>query len=147
MTKDELKKYFNPEFLNRVDEVIYFETLKQEEIVQIVDIMIKDFNKRLRDKKIMVRMTKKAKELMANIGYDKAFGARPLRRIFQKELEDYMATQMLSGAYTMPTIIEVHESKDKFEFKERPWEDFGLTEESHLLLPEDNGENKEVATV
>ena len=147
MTKDELKKYFNPEFLNRVDEVIYFETLKQEEIIQIVDIMIKDFNKRLKDKKIHVRMTKKAKELMANIGYDKAFGARPLRRIFQKELEDYMATQMLTGAYQMPTIIEVHESKDKFDFKERPWEDYGLSDESPLLLSEDNGENKEVAKV
>lgn len=147
MTKDELKKYFNPEFLNRVDEVIYFETLKQEEIIQIVDIMIKDFNKRLKDKKIHVRMTKKAKELMASIGYDKAFGARPLRRIFQKELEDYMATQMLTGAYQMPTIIEVHESKDKFDFKERPWEDYGLSDESPLLLSEDNGENKEVAKV
>ena len=84
---------------------------------------------------------------MANIGYDKAFGARPLRRIFQKELEDYMATQMLTGAYQIPTIIEVHESKDKFEFKERPWEDYGLSDESPLLLSEDNGENKEVAKV
>jgi ATP-dependent Clp protease ATP-binding subunit ClpC len=148
MTKDELKKYFNPEFLNRVDEVIYFDTLQKDEIIKIVDIMLKDFNKRLRDKKILVTMTRKAKELMAEIGYDKAFGARPLRRIFQKELEDYMATQMLSGAYQMPTIIEVHESKEKFEYKERPWEDFGLTDESsNLLISEDNGENKEVATV
>ena len=148
MTKDELKKYFNPEFLNRVDEVIYFETLQKDEIIKIVDVMLKDFNKRLRDKKILVTMTRKAKELMANIGYDKAFGARPLRRIFQKELEDYMATQMLSGAYQMPTIIEVHESKEKFEYKERPWEDFGLSDESsNLLISEDNGENKEVATV
>jgi ATP-dependent Clp protease ATP-binding subunit ClpC len=147
ITKDELKKYFNPEFLNRVDEVIYFESLQKDEIIKIVDIMIKDFNKRLKDKKIFVTMTRKAKELMANIGYDKAFGARPLRRIFQKELEDYMATQMLSGAYQMPTIIEVHESKDKFDFKERPWEDFGLTDEAPLMISEDNGENKAVAAV
>jgi ATP-dependent Clp protease ATP-binding subunit ClpC len=147
ITKDELKKYFNPEFLNRVDEVIYFETLQKDEIIKIVDIMIKDFNKRLKDKKIFVTMTRKAKELIATIGYDKAFGARPLRRIFQKELEDYMATQMLSGAYQMPTIIEVHESKDKFEFKERPWEDFGLTDESPSLISDDTGENKAVATI
>ena len=57
LARDELKKYFNPEFLNRVDEVIYFQPLKQEEIVKIVSIMLKDFNERLFEKKIMISMT------------------------------------------------------------------------------------------
>ncbi|MDX1960376.1 MAG: ATP-dependent Clp protease ATP-binding subunit [Leptospiraceae bacterium] len=130
MTRDELKKYFNPEFLNRVDEVVYFQPLTMKEIVMIVDIMLKEFNKRLYQKKILISMTDRAKETIADIGYDKNFGARPLRRIFQKELEDYMATQMLSGAYSIPTIIEVDAIEKKFEFKERPWEDFGMDDSS-----------------
>jgi ATP-dependent Clp protease ATP-binding subunit ClpC len=149
MTRDELKKYFNPEFLNRVDEIIYFEPLSQSEIIEIVDIMIKDFNKRLRDKKIHITMTKKAKELMAKQGYDKNYGARPLRRIFQKELEDYMATQMLQGSYKDPTIIEVHEKKEKFDFRERPWEDFGLGEDvpQPMITSDEDGDQKEVVSV
>ncbi|MCB1142956.1 MAG: ATP-dependent Clp protease ATP-binding subunit [Leptospiraceae bacterium] len=148
MTRDELKKYFNPEFLNRVDEVIYFDPLSKDEIIEIVDIMVKQFNKRLRDKKICITMTKKAKELMASNGYDKNFGARPLRRVFQKELEDYMATQMLNGAYKDPTIIEVHEKKDKFEFRERPWEDYGLLDENQQLsIAEDGEDSKEVVSI
>lgn len=126
LARDELKKYFNPEFLNRVDEVIYFQPLTKEEIIAIVDIMLKDFNARLLEKKIMVSMTLEAKDHMADIGYDTAFGARPLRRIFQKELEDYMATQLLAGAYKMPTIIKVDAKDSKFTFDEQPWEDYGL---------------------
>jgi ATP-dependent Clp protease ATP-binding subunit ClpC len=127
-TKDELKKYFNPEFLNRVDEIIYFEPLTQAEIIQIIDIMLKDFNKRLKEKKIQVVMTPSAKNYIAEIGYDKNYGARPLRRIFQKELEDYMAIQLLSGNYINPTIIQVDAPEKKLIFEERPWEDYGIEE-------------------
>ncbi len=143
MARDELKKYFNPEFLNRVDEVIYFQPLQKEEIVQIVEIMLKDFNKRLVEKKIMVSMTPEAKEHMAEIGYDPAFGARPLRRIFQKELEDYMATQLLAGSYKMPTVIRMDAKEKTFVFAEEPWEDFGMDDK-----PKEIGESsKEVATI
>ncbi len=138
LARDELKKYFNPEFLNRVDEVIYFQPLKKEEIVSIVSIMLKDFNERLLERKILISMTQDAKEYMAEIGYDSAFGARPLRRIFQKELEDYMATQLLTGAYKMPTIIKVDAKDKKFTFDEQPWEDYGLE------IEEKKNENKEV---
>lgn len=126
MTRDELKKYFNPEFLNRVDEVIYFDPLKIEEIVSIVDIMTEDFNKRLLEKKIMLSLSLQAKEFIAKSGYDEAYGARPLRRVFQRELEDYMAHQLLKGAYTIPTIVQVDLTEDKLEFKEQPWDDFEL---------------------
>lgn len=126
MTRDELKKYFNPEFLNRVDEVIYFDPLKMEEIVSIVDIMTEDFNKRLLEKKIMLSLSLQAKEFIAKSGYDEAYGARPLRRVFQRELEDYMAHQLLKGAYTIPTIVHVDLTEDKLEFKEQPWDDFEL---------------------
>jgi ATP-dependent Clp protease ATP-binding subunit ClpC len=141
LARDELKKYFNPEFLNRVDEVIYFQPLKKEEIVSIVSIMLKDFNERLLERKILISMTQEAKEYMAEIGYDSAFGARPLRRIFQKELEDYMATQLLTGAYKMPTIIKVDAKEKKFTFDEQPWEDYGLEVKA---IESDNSNEKEV---
>ncbi|MCB1194442.1 MAG: hypothetical protein KDK90_28680, partial [Leptospiraceae bacterium] len=80
--------------------------------------------RRLYDKKIRVEMTFQAKEHLANIGYDEAYGARPLRRIFQKELEDYMATQMLMGAYREATIIKVDADNKKLVFQEELWEDY-----------------------
>lgn len=130
LTKEELKKHFNPEFLNRVDEVIYFHPLTRKQIVEIIDIMLKQFNKRLLDKKIAITMSPAAKEQMANIGYDKLYGARPLRRVFQKELEDYMAIQMLEGSYKYPTIIQVDAKDKKFTFQEEPWDDYGMLEDN-----------------
>lgn len=129
VARDELKKYFSPEFLNRVDEVVYFHSLKKEEIVQIVDIMLKDFNSHILEKKLTINMTKEAKEHMAHIGYDQNFGARPLRRVFQRELEDYLAGQLLSGAYKMPTIIKMDMKENKFLFTEEPWEDYGFKDD------------------
>jgi ATP-dependent Clp protease ATP-binding subunit ClpC len=145
MTRDELKKYFNPEFLNRVDEVIYFHPLQKEEIVEIVDIMLRDFNKRLVEKKILVTMSSAAKAYIADKGYDKQFGARPLRKLFQRELEDYMAVQVLSGSYKEPTIIKVDYVNDKLVFDEEIWQDMLTLGDSHSS--EKNESVKEVAIV
>ncbi|TGL62102.1 ATP-dependent Clp protease ATP-binding subunit [Leptospira ognonensis] len=122
--REQLKKHFNPEFLNRVDEVVYFAPLKKEEIVLIVDIMLKDFNKRLTEKKVHVDLTSPAKEHFATIGYDQNYGARPLRRVFQRELEDYMAVQSLKGVYENPTKIAVDLVDGKLTFAESPWTDY-----------------------
>lgn len=122
--REQLKKHFNPEFLNRVDEVVYFEPLKKEEIVLIVDIMLKDFNKRLTEKKVYVDLTASAKEHFATVGYDQNYGARPLRRVFQRELEDYMAVQSLKGVYENPTKIAVDLVDGKLTFAESPWTDY-----------------------
>ena len=121
---DEMKKYFTPEFLNRLDEVVYFQPLKEEEITQIVDIMLKDFNKRLYDKKIRIDLTDEAKKHIAAKGYDKLYGARPLRRVFQREFEDYLATQTLKGSYTNPTIIQADFKEDTLVFSESNWSDY-----------------------
>jgi len=122
--REQLKKHFNPEFLNRVDEVVYFAPLKKEEIVLIVDIMLKDFNKRLTEKKVHVELTGAAKEHFATVGYDQNYGARPLRRVFQRELEDYMAVQSLKGVYENPTKIAVDLVDGKLSFTESPWTDY-----------------------
>lgn len=89
-----------------------------------MDIMLKDFNKRLTEKKVFVELSQTAKEHFANIGYDQNYGARPLRRVFQRELEDYMAVQSLKGVYDNPTKIFVDSVDAKLQFSETPWEDF-----------------------
>ncbi|MGE8722592.1 ATP-dependent Clp protease ATP-binding subunit [Leptospira terpstrae] len=122
--REQLKKHFNPEFLNRVDEVVYFAPLKKEEIVNIVDIMLKDFNKRLTEKKVLVDLSFAAKEHFATIGYDQNYGARPLRRVFQRELEDYMAVQSLKGVYDNPTKIFVDFAEGKLVYSETPWTEY-----------------------
>lgn len=93
----ELKKQFKPEFINRIDEIIVFHQLSEEEIKQIIDIMLKEVEKRLEDNNIQVKMDPSVKELIAKKGVDKAYGARPLRRSIQSIIEDKLAEEILEG--------------------------------------------------
>ena len=104
---EELKKHFNPEFLNRIDEIITFHTLTKEHIREIIDIMVDRMNVALLEKKILLHMDNAAKDHIADIGYDEKYGARPLRRTLQREVEDHMANRMLEGAYKEPTEITI----------------------------------------
>ncbi|TGK11914.1 ATP-dependent Clp protease ATP-binding subunit [Leptospira fletcheri] len=122
--REQLKKHFNPEFLNRVDEVVYFRPLKKEDIMKIIDIMVRDTNKRLLDKKIKIDLSQEAKDHFMDVGYDEKFGARPLRRVFQRDLEDYMAVQTLKGSYKEPTKIAVSFKDGKLDFVEELWTDY-----------------------
>ena len=92
-----LKRTFRPEFLNRIDEVIIFRPLTEEQIRQIVDLQIKEVQKRLADRKITVTLTDKAKEWLANTGFDPAFGARPLKRTIQREVETPLSKKIIQG--------------------------------------------------
>jgi ATP-dependent Clp protease ATP-binding subunit ClpC len=148
--REELKKHFSPEFLNRVDEVVYFQPLEKENIVKIVGIMLLDFNKRLHEKKIKVELTDAAKEHFATIGYDQAYGARPLRRVFQRELEDHLATETLKGSYENPSIISIDFLEGKFAYENKPWADYKEeTGASKKEKEENNGSEpeKEIALV
>ncbi|MDH5655759.1 MAG: ATP-dependent Clp protease ATP-binding subunit [Spirochaetia bacterium] len=124
---EELKRHFNPEFLNRIDEVITFHTLDKDHILKIVTILVSQMNERLFDKKIKLNLDDKANERVVTLGYDEKYGARPLKRTLQRELEDYMANRMLEGAYNDPTEIFVTVKKEKgseeekFSFKEKNW--------------------------
>ena len=93
----ELKKQFRPEFINRIDEVIVFHKLNEEEIGQIIDIMLEEVQKRLQENNMEVVMDASVKELIAKNGVDKAYGARPLRRTIQNLLEDKLAEEILEG--------------------------------------------------
>ncbi|GAA1174610.1 ATP-dependent Clp protease ATP-binding subunit [Ornithinimicrobium humiphilum] len=105
--QDELKQHFRPEFLNRVDDVIVFPQLSQDEIVQIVDLMVARLDERLKDKDMAIELTPAAKELLAKRGYDPVLGARPLRRAIQREIEDQLSEKILFGEIGPGQIILV----------------------------------------
>ncbi|MBR5305219.1 MAG: ATP-dependent Clp protease ATP-binding subunit [Candidatus Gastranaerophilales bacterium] len=96
---EELKKAFRPEFLNRVDDTIVFAHLSQEEIREIVELMLKDLFKRLSERDLTIEVTDAAKDYLAKEGYSETYGARPLRRVIQKKVEDVLAEEILSGNY------------------------------------------------
>jgi ATP-dependent Clp protease ATP-binding subunit ClpC len=104
---DELKQHFKPEFLNRVDEIIVFPPLSQEQIVAMVDNMIADVELRLKDRDMQLELTRAAKNLLAQRGFDPVLGARPLRRTLQRELEDVLAEKMLYGEVGPGQIVLV----------------------------------------
>ena len=94
---DELKQHFRPEFLNRIDDIVVFHQLSENEIVQIVDLMIANLDERLRAKDMGIELTSPAKMLLAKRGYDPVLGARPLRRTIQREIEDVLSEKILFG--------------------------------------------------
>ncbi|MGJ9558756.1 ATP-dependent Clp protease ATP-binding subunit [Actinotignum sp. GS-2025b] len=109
---EELKNNFRPEFLNRVDDIIVFPQLGRPEILQIVDLMIGKLDKRLRDQNLSIALTKDAKELLADRGYDPVLGARPLRRAIQRDVEDVLSEKLLYGEFSKGDIIVVDVDKD-----------------------------------
>ena len=105
--KDELKQHFRPEFLNRVDEIIVFPPLTQEQIVHMVDNMIAGVELRLKDRDMSLELTQAAKNLLAERGFDPVLGARPLRRTIQREIEDVLSEKMLFGEVGPGQIVLV----------------------------------------
>ena len=104
---DELKSHFRPEFLNRIDDVIVFHQLTKDQIIQIVDLMIKNLDDRLQAKDMGIELTPAAKDLLAARGYDPLLGARPLRRTIQREIEDALSERILFGELKAGEIIVV----------------------------------------
>ena len=98
---------FRPEFLNRFDEIVVFEPLTKENLMQIIDLMIAGVNKTLAGQKITVSVTPEAKILLANLGYDPKLGARPMRRVIQRVVENTIARKMLSGEAQAGSNIEI----------------------------------------
>jgi ATP-dependent Clp protease ATP-binding subunit ClpB len=94
---DELRRFFRPEFLNRVDETIVFHALEEADLEKIVDIQLGAVKQRLADRKITIELTARARAHIVSVGYDPSFGARPLKRAIQKELETPLARKLLSG--------------------------------------------------
>ena len=115
---DALKKTFNPEFLNRVDDTIIFHALDKEHIAAIIDIRLEEFKARLTLQDIQVRVTPGAKTLLANKGFDQAYGARYLERTIQKMLEDPLAEEILQGRFGEGSRIRVTKKGEELVFDE-----------------------------
>ena len=137
---EELKQHFRPEFLNRVDEIVVFPPLTQDEIIEMVDMMIGSLESRLKDKDMGIELTPAAKDLLARRGFDPVLGARPLRRTVQREIEDTLAEKMLFGEVRAGEIVLVDvegEGKDAvFTFRGTPKADLELTEGTDPLAVE-----------
>lgn len=106
---EELRLHFRPEFLNRLDEVILFKPLTKEMIYDIIDLLIKDVNDRLKEKEISIRLTPQAKQCIVEGGYDPNYGARPLKRYLQKHVETLAARLMLQGEIGAEEVIVIDE--------------------------------------
>jgi ATP-dependent Clp protease ATP-binding subunit ClpC len=115
--EEALKRVFNPEFLNRIDDTIVFHALEKKHILQIIDIQMRDLMKRIKGMGITVELTKQAKDFLADKGFDPAYGARPLRRALQRYLEDPIAEELLKGKYPDGTKLKVKLNKKKQELR------------------------------
>lgn len=117
--RDELKKTFNPEFLNRIDDVVIFSPLNHENIMSIVDIEINKVNKTLADKGLRLELTAEAREWLAKEGYDSAYGARPLRRVIQRHIEDTLSEEVLHGKFQSGGVVLVKLAGDELVFESK----------------------------
>ncbi|MBY0791111.1 ATP-dependent Clp protease ATP-binding subunit [Corynebacterium pseudokroppenstedtii] len=104
---DELKKHFRPEFLNRIDDIVVFHQLTQDQIIQMVDLLVNRVGIALRSKDMDIELTDKAKKLLAKRGFDPVLGARPLRRTIQREIEDQLSEKILYGEVAAGELVTV----------------------------------------
>jgi len=115
---DRLRKHFRPEFLNRVDEVVVFHPLKREQIRSIVDIQVARLGKRLGDKRITLKLSDAARDLLGELGYDPVYGARPLKRAIKRLVLDPLAMEILAGKISEDSVVLVDRDGDALKFKQ-----------------------------
>jgi ATP-dependent Clp protease ATP-binding subunit ClpB len=114
---DELRKHFKPEFLNRVDDIVVFRPLGDEQLAHIVDLRLKDLQKLLADRKITLELTDSARKAIFKAGYDRAYGARPLKRAIQRLVQDPLAVKILDGSVLHGDHVTVKAGKNGLEFE------------------------------
>ncbi|HFC97075.1 MAG TPA: ATP-dependent chaperone ClpB [Thermosulfurimonas dismutans] len=114
-----LRAHFRPEFLNRIDEIIIFNRLGREELMRIVEIQIRYLRERLAERHITIELTDRAREWLANVGYDPVYGARPLRRAIQRYVEDPLAMKILAGEFGEGdhVVVDLDEAKNELTFR------------------------------
>jgi ATP-dependent Clp protease ATP-binding subunit ClpB len=111
-----LQNHFRPEFLNRIDEIVVFHQLTREQLTEVVDFQLKRVSKLLAEKGYYLEVTPAAKAFLAEEGYDPAFGARPLKRAIQRELQDPLALKILAGGFREGDVVQVDRGKDGLVF-------------------------------
>ena len=119
LVMDALRAHFRPEFLNRVDEIIIFDRLSEEDLKKIVEIQLRHLTKRLEQQKIRLELSDSAKTLLAREGYDPVYGARPLRRVIQREILDPLSIDILDGKVREGQTAYVDVKDGKLKFREK----------------------------
>ncbi|MGQ9666079.1 MAG: ATP-dependent chaperone ClpB [Anaerolineae bacterium] len=114
-----LNQHFRPEFLNRIDEIIIFHSLTKEHLVRIIDIQMENLRKLLKGRKIDIELTEAAKEYLADAGYDPVYGARPLKRVIQREIMDPLARLMLEGQFHEGDTVQVDYTLQGLDFRKK----------------------------
>ncbi len=114
---DALRAHFRPEFLNRIDEIIFFHALSREDLKRIIDIQLAGLMKRLAERKIQVHLTEAAKDLLVREGYDAAYGARPLKRTIQRRVLDPLALHVLEGDFGEGDTVAIDAEEDALKFR------------------------------
>lgn len=114
---DEVKKTFKPEFLNRVDDIIVFRSLTREDLDHIVELEVRDVESRLKEQDIKIELTKEAEDFLSEKGFDKHFGARPLKRTIQRFLEDPLAEEIIKGNFKKGGKVKITAKVDHLEFQ------------------------------
>jgi ATP-dependent Clp protease ATP-binding subunit ClpB len=117
--RTELRAHFRPEFLNRVDEIVVFRPLSREDLSQIVDLQLQRLRQLLAERKVGLEATPDAKELLADLGYDPVFGARPLKRVIQARVQNPLALEMLEGKFAEGDTVVVDRDGDAVTFRKR----------------------------
>ena len=112
-----MKRTFKPEFLNRVDDIIVFRSLTKQDLEHIVELEIKEVEDRLKEQNIKIELSSDAKGFLIEKGFDKTFGARPLKRTIQRFLEDPMAEEIIKGTFKKGGSVKVTAKVDHLEFK------------------------------
>jgi ATP-dependent Clp protease ATP-binding subunit ClpB len=115
--EEALTQTFPPEFLNRIDDVVIFQRLTKEDLAKIVDIQVAQLSERVRERGIEIELTDKARELLGNLGFDPTYGARPLKRVIQKQLVDKLALRLLEGDFAEGDTVKVDAKDGELNFE------------------------------
>jgi ATP-dependent Clp protease ATP-binding subunit ClpC len=116
----ELKKTFNPEFLNRVDEIVVFHTLEKMHLLSIIDLLIEETNRKLIEYSLTINVSAEVKEWLLNKYYQPVYGARPMRRAIYKEIEDPLSEELLKGRFKDTAVVNVHLQEGVLQLTEAP---------------------------
>ncbi|MGD8858814.1 MAG: AAA family ATPase [Myxococcales bacterium] len=116
---EELRKVLRPEFLNRIDDIIIFDTLDKDDLAQIADLQLRSLSRMLEERRLSLQVSDAARARVVELGYEPAFGARPVRRVITRELQDPLAEELLRGGYTEGDTVVVDVEDDRFVFDKR----------------------------
>jgi ATP-dependent Clp protease ATP-binding subunit ClpB len=118
--REGVEAHFKPEFINRLDDIVEFQSLTREQIAEIVDLQVAKLIERVREREIEIELTDAARELLGNLGYDPTYGARPLKRVLQKRLVDRLALALLEGEFVPGDTVRVDAADGELVFTKAP---------------------------